>query len=164
MASQPTEYHEEDVPLRGFQESFWISLVRARETANKVFRPLLTELDLTEQQSRVLRTLHGAESLEVHEISEHALLRPPSVSRILQSLEERELVERHVADYDHRISRVSITDLGRELVAEIAPPAAARYARIEEQFGKERFIELVDELNRFCELDIDSIIDEEQAA
>ena len=164
MASQPTEYHEEDVPLHGFQQSFWISLVRARETANKVFRPLLTEIDLTEQQWRVLRTLHGADSLEVHEISEHALLLPPSVSRILQALEERELVERHVAEYDHRISRVAITDLGRKLVAEIAPPAEERHARIERQFGKKRFIELVDELNRFCELDIDSILDEEPAA
>ena len=57
------------VDIRPFTESLPMALLQAREAAMRLFRPMLAEHDLTEQQWRVLRALSSAEGpLEPGEI------------------------------------------------------------------------------------------------
>ena len=91
----PRSGAEEDIAMRPFTESLPMALLKAREAAMRVFRPLLAEHGLTEQQWRALRALAAAPAdLEVGVLAEHTFLLSPSLSRILSTLEGRELVSR----------------------------------------------------------------------
>ena len=81
-------------------ESITIQLLRTREALMTHFRPMLIGLDVTEQQWRVLRSLQQCSGLEAGELAEMAAVLPPSLTRILKTLEQRGLVicERHRRD------------------------------------------------------------------
>ena len=115
----------------------------------KKFIPHLREHDLSPQQWRVLRVLFGNEGLEMSLISERCYLLMPSLSRIIQNLEGRQLIARRTPENDQRRSIISLTTEGVRLVEQIAPQSEARYAHITESFGYgklELLYELLDEL------------------
>src|SRR5947207_14881770 len=74
------------------------ALLRAREAVMDRLRPVLRACDLTEQQWRVLRVLSVGGEIEVMRLAREALVRPPSLSRILRDLIERELIARRASD------------------------------------------------------------------
>jgi len=162
VASRPTEIGH--IAPVGQARALPVALTRARAVVTELLRPILDELDLTEQQLRVLRTLIGVDSLEVHEIAEHTLLLPPSVSRILQALEKRGLIVRSVTEYDHRISRISLSEEGQRLAAENIPVWAERFQAVVGHYGKKRYEHLVDELLDFAAIDVDAICNGGEAA
>ena len=115
----------------------------------KKFIPHLREYDLSPQQWRVLRILFETDGLEMSVISERCYLLMPSLSRIIQNLEARQLISRRISEKDQRRSIISLTDSGIQLVELIAPKSEERYARITETFGYgklELLYELLDEL------------------
>ena len=136
--------------LRPFERSLPMALMRARESVMSRFRPILAAHGLTEQQWRVLRLLDSrAEPCSVGEIVEQTYLLGPSLSRMLASLAERDLIERATSEGDGRRSDVSISTTGRRLVAEIAPESEAAYDAIEERFA-EGELDLLHELLTRC--------------
>ena len=113
----------------------------------RLFRPLLAEHGLTEQQWRVLRALAAADGpLDVGQIADDTFLLAPSLTRILGNLETRSLVSRRTDAADQRRASIALTDQGRQLVGEIAPSSEATYKQIEQSFGTERLAALLDEL------------------
>ncbi len=145
---------EPDVALRPFSQSLPLALLQAREAAMRLFRPLLADHQLTEQQWRVLRALAASERpYEVGELAEVTFLLAPSLSRILTNLESRRLVEREVAAHDQRRSLIALSPSGRALVRDVAPESEATYRLIEERFGTERLRRLLDELHDLAALD-----------
>lgn len=134
--------------MRSFDESLPMALLRARESTMRLFRPLLAEHDLTEQQWRVLRALAAADgALEVGEIADHTFLLGPSLTRILGNLESRSLISRTTVPADQRRSSISLTVRGRRLVADVAPNSETIYENLEESFGAARLAELLSELD-----------------
>ena len=126
-----------------------MALLRAREAVMKKFSPALKEQGLSPQQWRVIRALVEEEALDATEISERCALLMPSLSRILQNLQKRGLVDRETASDDQRRSLVSITAAGRKLFRTLSPINEARYAYITEKFGYgklELLYELLDEM------------------
>ncbi|MDW3177586.1 MAG: homoprotocatechuate degradation operon regulator HpaR [Acidimicrobiia bacterium] len=139
--------------LRHFDVSLPMVLLRARESAMRQFRPVLADHDLTEQQWRVLRALGSAnEPIEVGALVERTSLLAPSLSRILVNLEERGLIDRQTAAHDLRRSEISLSDVGRKLVATVAPESEAVYTQIEERYGSKRLHALIGELSELTEL------------
>lgn len=115
----------------------------------KKFIPHLREHDLSPQQWRVLRFLFETDGLEMSVISERCYLLMPSLSRIIQNLEARNLIIRRISEKDQRRSIISLAQDGVKLVELIAPKSEERYARITEIFGYgklELLYELLDEL------------------
>jgi homoprotocatechuate degradation regulator HpaR len=138
-----------DKGMRGFERSLPMSLLRAREAVMKKFSPALKEHGLSPQQWRVIRVLVEAPELDASEIAERCALLMPSVSRILQNLHKRGLVDRKTDAGDQRRSMISITPSGRALFETLSPINEARYAYITEKFGYgklELLYELLDEL------------------
>lgn len=138
-----------EIPMRHFDRSLPMALLRAREAVMKKFSPALKEQGLSPQQWRVIRALVEEEALDATEISERCALLMPSLSRILQNLQKRGLVDRETASDDQRRSLVSITAAGRKLFRTLSPINEARYAYITEKFGYgklELLYELLDEL------------------
>ena len=132
------------VEIRPFTESLPMALLQAREAAMRLFRPMLAEHDLTEQQWRVLRALSSAEGpLEPGEIVDVTFLLAPSVSRILAHLTERGLVDRTPVAEDGRRAAISLTTAGTALVAEVAPHSERTYDDIEAVIGPGELDELI---------------------
>lgn len=157
-AARPRSRRPEDtLAIRPFDESLPMALLRGREAAMRLFRPLLAAHDLTEQQWRVLRALAAAEApVRIGELAEHTFLLGPSLSRILANLESRGVIERTKAAHDQRASTVVLNEQGRTLVQDIAPASEATYALIERRFGTDRLDHLLDELHALAALDLES--------
>lgn len=135
--------------LRGFDRSLPMALLKAREVVMKKFLPSLREHDLSAQQWRVIRALVSQDGLEMTDLAERCFLLMPSLSRIVQRLEERKLIQRRSVARDQRCTTIHLTRQGKALYEQIAPKSVERYQYITEQFGYgklELLYELLDEL------------------
>lgn len=135
--------------LPEFDRSLPMSLLRAREAVMKKFIPSLKEQGLSSQQWRVIRTLEQQNGLEISEVAERCYLLMPSMSRIAQNLESRQLIERRSVASDQRRSALFLTQKGLDLFQLIAPKSAERYEHITQEFGYgklELLYQLLDEL------------------
>lgn len=135
--------------LREFDRSLPMSLLKAREAVMKKFTPSLREHGLSAQQWRVLRVLEQKGEMELSDLAEGCYILKPSLTRIVQNLEGRKLIERHESQQDRRRSTVLLTEAGRALFNAIAPASLERYQFITERFGygkMELLYQLLDEL------------------
>lgn len=130
------------LPMRDFAHSLPMALLSSRELVMSQFRPMLRKYDLTEQQWRVLRALVEFVEIEVTELAKRSYILSPSLSRILQNLEERGLVKRHAVQTDQRRARISISGKGRRLFNAIAPQSEAHYDKIATAFGTSKLTQL----------------------
>lgn len=106
------------------------------------FRPLLRDHDITEQQWRVIRALYGQDGLEITSLSEKTLLLMPSLTRILKSLEEQNLVIRSTVEGDNRRKLISLAARGRALYQKMSPLSESEYKKIEAKLGAVKLKEL----------------------
>jgi homoprotocatechuate degradation regulator HpaR len=137
-----------------FERSLPMALMRAREAVMAQFRPTLSEHGLTEQQWRVLRALDAHDgTMSVGALAERTCLLGPSVSRMLPTLQRRELIVRRLDRGDARRTEVAIAPAGRALVAQVGPLSEAVYGDIEEAFGRDELGQLHRLLDRLAELD-----------
>jgi len=135
--------------LRDFEHSLPMELLRAREAAMAKFRPMLRDHGLTEQQWRVIRALAHFEEIDAGELAQRSFLLAPSLTRILQHLENEKLVRRSAHKVDQRRSVLSLTRKGRDLFNQVAPDSAALYEEIEASFGHDRMARLYELLEEF---------------
>ena len=131
--------------LRSFDQSLPMNLLRAREAVMKQFIPTLQEHGLSPQQWRTIRVLQQENGLEISEVAKRTHLLLPSLSRIIQNLESRQLIERRSVENDQRRKALFLTKTGKNVFKQITPKSAQRYERIAELFGQEKLDQL-DEL------------------
>ncbi len=137
--------------MRGFDRSLPMVLLRAREASISLFRPMLAEHGLTEQQWRVLRSLASDRApMDAGQLADTTFLLASSLSRILASLEAESLIDRTTDDRDRRRSIISLSAEGRALVAGIAPHSEAVYEDLEARFGSDRLDALIAENDALC--------------
>jgi homoprotocatechuate degradation regulator HpaR len=139
--------------LPSTSRSLPIALLRARERVMGPIRAMLSDVGITEQQWRVLRVLQEAGPLEPTQIAEQACLLLPSLTRILQKLEEKKYIERHPNKADKRKQSVNVTRKGSELIKANLSAALALSDEVSEHMGRDRYEQLLDLLN---ELDADA--------
>ena len=154
---------DQEIDLRSFEASLPMALLRAREATMKVFRPLLADHGVTEQQWRVLRALTAAtDAIDAGTLAERTFLLGPSLSRILVNLDDRELIVRYADPEDQRRSLIQLSDDGRALVDRIGPESEAAYNAIEKRYGAKRFARLMHELHELAALDLAPNVESEQ--
>lgn len=132
-----------------------IALIRAREKIMAPIREMLAETGITEQQWRVLRVLSEAPSLDATEVAERASLHQPSLTRILRTLEERDLIKRTQDKADRRRQVVALTGTGQHIIDDNLEEATRIAEAIEATLGSERFETLLDLLSRLDQFRID---------
>ncbi len=137
------------MPLRDFQHSLPMELLKAREAAMSRFRPMLRRHGLTEQQWRVIRALAAYQQIDASELAQRSFLLAPSLTRILQFLEREKLVKRSSDANDQRRSVFVLTGKGRRLYEEVGPDSEILYSEIEEQFGADKLENLYQLLAEF---------------
>lgn len=117
------------------ERSLPLMLLRAREAVMDRFRPLLQRTGVTEQQWRVLRVLAEGGAMEAGAVARGACLLPPSLSRIIKTLEGLELIDTRRGRADARRVVLSLTRKGRKFVRETMKEGAKIYAEIEAEYG-----------------------------
>ncbi|WP_299347689.1 homoprotocatechuate degradation operon regulator HpaR [uncultured Maritalea sp.] len=133
--------------LEKTNRSLPIVLLRARESVMAHFRPMLAEHGLTEQQWRVLRVLSEAGELDASHLAHHACILPPSLTRMLKTLEANGWIVGRRDKKDGRRMLFSATEEGLRFIAMVSPKGAAIYEDIVDAFGEGKLRQLVDLLD-----------------
>ena len=133
--------------LLSTSRSLPIALLRARERVMGPIRAMLADAGVTEQQWRVLRVLQEAGPTDPTRIAEKACLLLPSLTRILQKLEEKTMIRREADPGDKRKQIVEITSEGEALIAANYDTSIALMEKVRSRMGADRYDELLNLLN-----------------
>ncbi len=91
--------------------------------------------------------------MEPTRISEKACLLLPSLTRILQKLQDKGFIDRRRDEVDRRKQIVQITVLGTALIEEHLTTSLALLENVREQIGSDRYEMLLDLLNELDKTD-----------
>lgn len=116
-------------------------------------RGMLADAGVTEQQWRVLRVLDEEGPLDPTTIASRAVLLLPSLTRILQKLEEKGLVTRRRDEHDRRRQVIEVTEEGRDIINANMDTSRRILSDLRERLGEERHEILIDLLGELTELD-----------
>jgi DNA-binding MarR family transcriptional regulator len=105
-------------------EAAFRDLIRVIGMVERVMQPYFSRFGISGAQWGVLRNLHRAEQeqlpgLRLTDLSERLLIRPPSVTGVVDRLERAGLVVRDGSPTDLRAKRVRLTDKGRQIVEQV---------------------------------------------
>lgn len=110
-------------PFTSPEEELHLSLIRTADQLERGFAALLKDRGISLPQYNVLRILRGAgeSGLPCGEIASRMVTRDPDVTRLLDRLEQRELITRGRGSEDRRVVAARITPPGLSLLAELDP-------------------------------------------
>jgi DNA-binding MarR family transcriptional regulator len=99
-------------------------LVRTFGLLDRVMQPYFSQFGISGAQWGVLRVLHsaedeGAKGLRFTDLSKRLLIRPPSVTGVVDRMERAGLVVREDEPADLRVKKVVLTGKGREITVRV---------------------------------------------
>lgn len=124
-------------------ESLPILLQKAREAVVLSVRSTLSGFDLTEQQWRVIRTTYLNGELNAQTLASQSAILGPSLSRILNRLEEDGILLRKVSPGDQRELVISLSAKGKRLHQKVQPKVQANYDALATQLSQNKISQLV---------------------
>lgn len=118
-------------PFQSLEQEAYLNVLRTATVLTDAFELLLKPVGITTQQFNVLRILRGAEpeGLCRNELRDRMLSRMPDMTRLLDRMEEAELVTRERSDEDRRLVRTHITRRGRDMLAKLDDQVVAEHER-----------------------------------
>jgi DNA-binding MarR family transcriptional regulator len=127
-----------------------LNILRTSEVLYERLNATLKKLDLTFTQYNVLRILRGADAQGVtcSQLAERMIVRDPDVTRMLDRLEKRELVQRSRSEKDRRQLIVTISDAGSERLKEADQPVREAMEASLQKLGKEKLAFLIQTLEQ----------------
>ncbi len=90
---------------------------------------ILRRLDISYTHFRVMQVMYAGEPKSVGEISKMIVVSPAVLSRVIDQMEGRGLVERRAAAADNRFVNVGLTKNGRTIYEKAWPPAQSLLSR-----------------------------------
>jgi DNA-binding MarR family transcriptional regulator len=117
---------------------------------------VVTGQGFTVSEWRVLASLAGSEPINIGQLAEITTMKQPTVTRVLDRMQSRGLVERLPNDADRRVTLVRITPAGTRLVGKLIPQALEHERRVLEPFGQQRAEDLKTTLRKLIELHRDA--------
>jgi DNA-binding MarR family transcriptional regulator len=110
--------------LERIGEGAWRELLRVFGALERVMNPYFARHGISGSQWGVLRTLHRAEceglpALRLTDLADRLLIRPPSVSGVVDRMERLGLVRREDFPTDQRAKQVVMTAEGRALLERV---------------------------------------------
>jgi DNA-binding MarR family transcriptional regulator len=131
------------------EQEVFLNLWRTYDRLRVLEDELFSRYDLTPQQYNALRLLRAArsEGLPTLTLADRLVSRAPDITRLLDKLEARGLVERHRPPDNRRMIRVVLTAAGAALLAELAAPLRDCHARQLGHMSAEQLRRLIDLLH-----------------
>ena len=111
-------------PLGSLEEEVFLNVQRTANVLAQRITDLLRGHDLTPAQYNVLRILRGAgqDGLTASDIAGRMITRDPDVTRLVDRLEKRGLVERWRCSEDRRVVWTRLSQGGRALIDPLDAP------------------------------------------
>lgn len=111
-------------PLGSLEEEAYLNVQRTANALAQRVSELLRSHDLTPAQYNVLRILRGAghDGLNASDIAGRMISRDPDVTRLVDRLEKRGLVERWRCSEDRRVVWTRLSPAGRALIDPLDAP------------------------------------------
>jgi DNA-binding MarR family transcriptional regulator len=127
------------------EEQAYINLLRTADALSRPLTELLKLADLSLAQYNVLRVLRGAagSGLACGEVADRMVTRDPDITRLLDRLEARSLVQRSRENQDRRVVTTRITDEGIRLLERLDRPVSDLHVRQLGHFSEADLLELV---------------------
>jgi DNA-binding MarR family transcriptional regulator len=131
--------------LGSAEEAVFLDLMRTSDVLSRGLVRVLKAEDLSPTQYNVLRILRGApEGLFCGEIASRMITRDPDVTRLLDRLEKRELIERCREPKDRRTVMARITPGGLKLLGRLDEPVQEAHRKQLGHLGSKRLRVLTD--------------------
>jgi DNA-binding MarR family transcriptional regulator len=115
---------KQKIPFTSREQEAYLSLLRTADALQTQVEARLKDFGLTGTQYNALRILRGAgpDGLPCREIGDRMITHDPDVTRLLNRLEDRGLVERTRDRYDRRVIFGKLTSAGVKLLREMDDP------------------------------------------
>lgn len=131
-------------------------LAQASRLISGEFHLVVTAQGFTVSEWRVLASLAGSEPVNIGQLAEITTMKQPTVTRVLDRMQARGLIERLPNEADRRVTLVRITAAGTRLVSKLIPLALQHERRVLEPFGQQRAEDLKATLRKLIELHRDA--------
>jgi DNA-binding MarR family transcriptional regulator len=141
-------------PFSSAAEEAILNIQRTASVLAQAFAETLKPHGLSETQYNALRILRGAgpKGLCCQEIAERMINRDPDITRLVDRLETRKLVERARSDEDRRVVVTKITGEGLKVLAAIDAEAKDMPKQVIGHLGEKRLRILIGLLERAREM------------
>jgi DNA-binding MarR family transcriptional regulator len=121
-------------PRRRFdspEQEVFLNLWRTYDRLRALEDELFGSHDLTPQQYNALRLLSSAypDKIRTLDLASRLVSRAPDITRLVDKLEQRGLVERDRPADNRRVVRIGITPAGQALLRQLREPVRACHAR-----------------------------------
>ncbi|WP_413113210.1 homoprotocatechuate degradation operon regulator HpaR [Thaumasiovibrio sp. DFM-14] len=130
--------------MRKFDDSLPLKLLKTRDSMMAYFRPILTQNDLTDQQWRILRALFEFKELEPSQLALHCNILAPSMTGMLNRLEQSGYIYRRKLIDDKRKFIIGMTTPARDKFEQLSPQVERCYQQMRVDIGDD----LVDEFTQ----------------
>jgi DNA-binding MarR family transcriptional regulator len=127
-------------------------LAQASHLISGEFHRIARSKGFTVSEWRVLATLAGAESMSIGSLARLTVMKQPTLTRVLDRMEGRGHIHRTPHDKDRRITLISISPAGEQLVGGLIEQALVHERRVLEPFGLARSAELKATLKQMIEM------------
>jgi DNA-binding MarR family transcriptional regulator len=136
--------------FRSREQQATLGLLRTADAVKRSLAQVIEPYGITPQQYNVLRILRGAgaEGLPTLSIGERMIEQTPGVTRLVDRLERKGLVERTPCSKDRRRVFCRMTDKGLELLKELDDPVNRWDARSVSVLPPSELDSLIDLLDR----------------
>jgi DNA-binding MarR family transcriptional regulator len=127
------------------EQEVFLNLWRTYDRLRAFEDALFEQHDLTPQQYNALRLLRAAhpDTLPTLELAARLVSRAPDITRLLDKLERRGLIERERPADNRRVVRIGITDAGLALLDDLQGPLQACHGRQLGHLSRKRLHDLV---------------------
>jgi DNA-binding MarR family transcriptional regulator len=127
-------------------------LAQASHLISGEFHRLVSRKGMNVSEWRVLASLAGAKPMSIGELARTSVTKQPTLTRVLDRMEPRDLVRRIPHGSDRRITLIEITPAGSRQVAGLIELATEHERRVLEPFGIARSLELKKTLRQMIEM------------
>ena len=137
---------KQKIPFSSREQEAYLALLRTADALQSRTELKLKEFGLTGTQYNALRILRGAgpDGLPCSEIGERMITRDPDITRLLNRLEQRGLVERARDRQDRRVIFGKITVAGLKLLQELDGPIEKHSRELLRHVGQGPLKRLID--------------------
>ncbi len=133
-------------PFRRIEDEAFVTLQRTADALMQGVAAALKPVGLSPTQYNVLRILRGAGpgGLACREIGERMITRDPDITRLLDRLEDRGLVNRNRDRADRRVITTRITEKGLRILKDLEGPIEQLHVEQLGHLGVQRLRSLID--------------------
>lgn len=130
ISASPTETAADDNSHRFLEDYLLFLLAAASASASAGFHQIIRENGLRVPEWRALACLHDKDGQMITRLAALALMEQSAMTRVIERMEERNLVERRGDTRDRRRVRVHLAPEGRALVETLVAEARSHEARV----------------------------------